>query len=88
MKELPHLIHVDKAKEFHSEVLLQRVRHCDRRQAARQPQLGGHIERLIGTMMGAGNDSVRAGVPTRARTPSSPISLSNGRLRASLLVGG
>jgi putative transposase len=53
---LPRLIHVDNGKEFHSEALL---RGCQEYSIAiehrprRQPHLGGHIERLIGTMMGA-----------------------------------
>jgi putative transposase len=53
---LPQIIHVDNAKEFHSDVL---VRGCqeygiqlDHRPIGR-PHFGGHIERLIGTMMGA-----------------------------------
>lgn len=53
---LPRVIHVDNAKEFHSQAL---VRGCqeygvqlDHRPIAR-PHFGGHIERLIGTMMGA-----------------------------------
>ncbi len=53
---LPRTIHVDNAKEFHAEAL---VRGCqeygirlDHRPPAR-PHYGGHIERLIGTMMGA-----------------------------------
>ena len=53
---LPRTIHVDNAKEFHAEAL---VRGCqeygirlDHRPPAR-PHFGGHIERLIGTMMGA-----------------------------------
>jgi putative transposase len=53
---LPGSIHADNAKEFHSDVL---VRGCqeygirlDHRPAGR-PHYGGHIERLIGTMMGA-----------------------------------
>jgi putative transposase len=56
MSGLPHMIHVDNAKEFHSEAL---VRGCQEygiiidHRLRRQPQLGGHIERLIGTMMGA-----------------------------------
>jgi putative transposase len=51
---VPDRIHLDNAKEFHSEALVRgcqeygiRVEHRD------QPHLGGHIERLIGTMMGA-----------------------------------
>jgi putative transposase len=53
---LPRTIHVDNAKEFHAEAL---VRGCqeygirlDHRPPGR-PHFGGHIERLIGTMMGA-----------------------------------
>jgi putative transposase len=56
MSGLPRVIHVDNGKEFHSEAL---VRGCqeyginlDHRPPA-QPHYGGHIERLIGTMMGA-----------------------------------
>lgn len=56
MGGLPRLIHVDNAKEFHSEAL---VRGCQEYGIAiehrppGQPHMGGHIERLIGTMMGA-----------------------------------
>jgi putative transposase len=56
MAGLPRLIHVDNAKEFYSEAL---VRGCQEYSIAiehrprGQPHLGGHIERLIGTMMGA-----------------------------------
>ena len=53
---LPRTLHVDNAREFHSEAL---VRGCqeygiglDHRPLG-QPHFGGHIERLIGTMMGA-----------------------------------
>jgi transposase InsO family protein len=53
---LPRTIHVDNAKEFNAEAL---VRGCpeygirlDHRPPGR-PHFGGHIERLIGTMMGA-----------------------------------
>lgn len=53
---IPKAIHLDNAKEFHSEALLRgcqeygiRIEH---RPPAR-PHFGGHIERLIGTMMGA-----------------------------------
>lgn len=53
---LPRVLHVDNAKEFHSDAL---VRGCqeygvqlDHRPRAR-PHFGGHIERYIGTMMGA-----------------------------------
>jgi putative transposase len=56
MGGLPRAIHLDNAKEFHSEAL---VRGCqeysiqiDHRPPG-QPHFGGHIERLIGTMMGA-----------------------------------
>jgi putative transposase len=53
---LPRLIHVDNAKEFHSDAL---VRGCQEyslqleHRPPGQPHFGGHIERLIGTMMGA-----------------------------------
>jgi putative transposase len=53
---LPRTLHLDNAREFHSESL---VRGCeeygirlDHRPPGR-PHFGGHIERLIGTMMGA-----------------------------------
>lgn len=53
---LPRTIHLDNAREFHAEAL---VRGCqeygillEHRPPAR-PHFGGHIERLIGTMMGA-----------------------------------
>ena len=56
MSGLPHRIHVDNAQEFHSEALLRGGQEygimIDHRLRG-QPQLGGHIERLIGTMMGA-----------------------------------
>jgi putative transposase len=53
---LPRLIHVDNGKDFHSEAL---VRGCQEygvqleRRPPGQPHFGGHIERSIGTMMGA-----------------------------------
>jgi putative transposase len=53
---LPHSIHVDNAREFHSDVL---VRGCEEygiqleHRPVGRPHFGGHIERLIGTMMGA-----------------------------------
>ena len=53
---LPRVIHVDNGKEFHSEAL---VRGCQEygitleHRPPAQPHFGGHIERLIGTMMGA-----------------------------------
>jgi putative transposase len=56
MAGLPRLIHVDNAKEFHSQAL---VRGCQEysidldHRPRRQPHLGGHVERLVGTMMGA-----------------------------------
>jgi putative transposase len=52
----PRRIHLDNGKEFHSEAL---VRGCQEYGIAiehrprHQPHFGGHIERLIGTMMGA-----------------------------------
>ena len=52
--QLTHL-HLDSAKEFRSEALR---RGCEQYGIAidyrpvRTPQYGGHIERLIGTMMG------------------------------------
>jgi putative transposase len=56
MGGLPRSIHVDNAKEFHSDAL---ARGCQEYGIAieyREPGLphrGGHIERMIGTMMGA-----------------------------------
>jgi putative transposase len=53
---LPCSIHADNAKEFHSDVL---VRGCQEygiqlvHRPVGRPHYGGHIERLIGTMMGA-----------------------------------
>jgi len=53
---LPQVLHVDNAREFHSEALVRGCQeygiHLDHRPAG-QPHFGGHIERLIGTMMGA-----------------------------------
>ena len=56
MGGLPRALHLDNAKEFHSEAL---VRGCqeysiqiDHRPRG-LPHFGGHIERLLGTMMGA-----------------------------------
>lgn len=52
---LPHLIHLDNAKEFHGQAL---ERGCQEHGIAlkfrppRMPHFGGHIERLIGTLMG------------------------------------
>jgi putative transposase len=56
MAGLPRLIHVDNGKEFHSEALLRGCQECSiaiNHRPRRQPHLGGHIERLLGTMMGA-----------------------------------
>jgi putative transposase len=53
---LPRVIHVDNGKDFHSDAL---VRGCQEygirleHRPPRQPHYGGHIERSIGTMMGA-----------------------------------
>jgi putative transposase len=53
---IPRTIHLDNAKEFHSEALWRGCQeygiHIEHRPPAR-PHFGGHIERLIGTMMGA-----------------------------------
>jgi putative transposase len=52
---IPERLHLDNAKEFHSEALR---RGCEQYAIAvdwrpvRTPHYGGHIERLIGTMMG------------------------------------
>ncbi len=52
---VPERLHLDNAKEFHSEAL---KRGCEQYSIAvdyrpvRTPHYGGHIERLIGTMMG------------------------------------
>ena len=52
---VPERLHLDNAKEFHAEAL---KRGCDQYGIAvdyrpvRTPHYGGHIERLIGTMMG------------------------------------
>lgn len=55
MQGLPRRIHVDNAREFHSKAL---QRGCEEYgielswRPVHQPHFGGHIERLIGTMMG------------------------------------
>jgi putative transposase len=53
---IPERIHLDNAKEFHSRALARGAEQygidIDYRPPA-QPHWGGHIERLIGTMMGA-----------------------------------
>jgi putative transposase len=55
MGGLPKVIHVDNAQEFHSKALLRGCQEygitLEHREPGR-PHLGGHIERLIGTMMG------------------------------------
>ena len=56
MYGVPDRVHLDNAKEFHSQALARGVQQygieVDYRPPA-QPHWGGHIERLIGTMMGA-----------------------------------
>ncbi len=56
MHGIPDRVHLDNAKEFHSQALARGVQQygieIDYRPPA-QPHWGGHIERLIGTMMGA-----------------------------------
>ena len=56
MHGIPDRVHLDNAKEFHSQALARGVQQygieVDYRPPA-QPHWGGHIERLIGTMMGA-----------------------------------
>ncbi|PGH56867.1 hypothetical protein CRT60_10140 [Azospirillum palustre] len=53
---LPQILHMDNAKEFHAQDL---TRGCEeygitpQYRPVRTPHFGGHIERLIGTMMGA-----------------------------------
>jgi putative transposase len=56
MGGLPRVIHVDNGKDFHSEALLRGCQEYGLALEHRppgQPHFGGHIERLIGTMMGA-----------------------------------
>lgn len=53
---LPDRIHLDNAKEFHSQALLRGAQEYGidlEYRPLRQPHYGGHIERLIGTTMGA-----------------------------------
>jgi putative transposase len=53
---IPRIIHLDNAREFHSEALLRGCQEYSIQVEHRppgQPHFGGHIERLIGTMMGA-----------------------------------
>jgi putative transposase len=56
MYGIPDRVHLDNAKEFHSQALARGAQRygieVDYRPPA-QPHWGGHIERLIGTMMGA-----------------------------------
>ena len=55
MRGIPERVHVDNAREFHSKAL---QRGCEEYgielswRPIHQPHYGGHIERLIGTMMG------------------------------------
>jgi len=53
---LPDEIHLDNGKEFHSHALLRGAQEYGIElsyRPSRQPHFGGHIERLIGTTMGA-----------------------------------
>jgi putative transposase len=50
---LPRAIHVDNAKEFHAEALVRGCQEYGIRLDHRPPREPHHIERLIGTMMGA-----------------------------------
>lgn len=55
MEGLPETIHLDNAKEFHSNALKRGCRDHGMSltyRPPRTPHFGGHIERLIGTMMG------------------------------------
>jgi putative transposase len=55
MEGLPETIHLDNAKEFHSTALKRGCRDHGMSltyRPPRTPHFGGHIERLIGTMMG------------------------------------
>jgi putative transposase len=68
---VPRRLHLDNAREFHSEALR---RGCEQYAIAvdyrpvRTPHYGGHIERLIGTMMGKVHllPGTTCGSPTRA----------------------
>jgi putative transposase len=65
------------AKEFHSEPLVrgcQEIRHLDRASPAATTALGGHIERLIGTMIGA--------LHLLPGTPFSDVNEKKARMRA------
>jgi putative transposase len=53
---IPEIIHVDNGKEFHSrpfETACERYAISIQHRPPRTPHYGGHIERLIGTLMGA-----------------------------------
>jgi putative transposase len=52
---LPHVIHLDNGKEFHGQALERGCREHGialRFRPPRTPHFGGHVERLIGTLMG------------------------------------
>jgi putative transposase len=56
MLGVPDTLHLDNAPEFHSAALARGAQEYGIRLTFRpvaQPHFGGHIERLIGTMMGA-----------------------------------
>jgi putative transposase len=67
---LPRTIHVDNAKEFYAEAL---VRGCQeygirlKHRPPGRPHFGGHVERLIGTMMGGSPSPARHDVLQRRR---------------------
>lgn len=53
---LPDIIHVDNGREFHGKALLRGAAEHGielQHRPVKRPHYGGHIERLIGTMMGA-----------------------------------
>lgn len=53
---LPDIIHVDNGRDFHGKALLRGAAEHGielQHRPVRRPHYGGHIERLIGTMMGA-----------------------------------
>jgi putative transposase len=56
MHGIPESVHLDNAKEFHSQALARGVQQYGiglHYRPPAQPHWGGHVERLIGTMMGA-----------------------------------